>query len=103
MRNEKIRRLIKQINDPEISTLADIAKLSYPTFIRRVGKKLLLVWSHHLYQCAIHSSDEGEYRAKMLRNNPQYKNIVSLWTHPISKEKGEYATVSTKNIKSGEK
>jgi hypothetical protein len=103
MLKDNIDSLIKHLKDPEMSTLADIAKLSYPAFLRRVGKKMRLAWSHHLYQYAIHSSDEGKERAKLLRKNPQFKNIASLQNHKISEKESENSVLSTKHNLSGEK
>ncbi|MFA0077744.1 hypothetical protein AB4427_06250 [Vibrio artabrorum] len=78
MKNITIESLFKQINNPDISTLSDIAKLSYSTFLKRVDNKLPTKLCHYLYQHAIHSLDEGEYYATVLRYNPQIKNLTVL-------------------------
>ena len=93
MKQDKIIELfISMIDDRKLSTLSDIAKLSYPNFLHRVGNKLKLAQSHHLYQHAIYSSKEAMYRAKLLRENPQLRNITCL----------QNTTVPPKNLNSSE-
>ncbi|MEB5890013.1 hypothetical protein [Enterobacter roggenkampii] len=84
MNRSKIKKIILKIDDPKISGLPEIAKLSYSAFLKRVGEKIHLRWAYYIYQHAIHSTEEARNRAQVLRKNPQLKNIKSLYNKPSS-------------------
>lgn len=78
MNIEKASLLIDELGDPSLSSLFDIAQLSYPTFLRRVGSKLSLTNCRYLYQQAIYSGTRQEARRARVRGNPQLHQITQL-------------------------
>lgn len=78
MKKKDIGFLIDKIGDPAITSLADIARLSYPVFLRRTGNRLGLTECHHLYQLAVHSQEAAVSRAQRLRKYPS----SSVTNHP---------------------
>jgi hypothetical protein len=78
MNTEKTDLLIETLNDPSFSLLSDVARLSYQTFLRRVGNKISLTESHYLYQQAIHSGNQQATRSAQTRGNPQLRPITQL-------------------------
>ena len=87
MNKEQVRKIIFKIGDPTISGLPDVAKLSYSAFLKRVGEKIHLRWCYYVYQHATHSAEEAMYRARVLRKNPQIKNITTLYNKPSQSKK----------------
>lgn len=102
MNTEKTALLIEALNDHTLSLLSDIAQLSYPTFLRRVGNKLSLTDSHYLYQQAIHSGKRQTERKALVRGNPQLRQIIHLaGTSTPTSDDTEFSSATLQSV-SGE-
>ncbi len=84
MEKDNVLTLIEMINDPSMTSLQDISRLSFNGFLRRAEKTLSYTDCYFLYQQAVHTSTRPVRRAEFMRGNLQLANNISLMSETAS-------------------